>query len=134
MFVVSQLARLSATERHQINLRRALVSSFVYGCDREGDEITFGRDLRVADAANLQQIVNRKATLLRERDCRERKQTNDRDRKETFHIVPRQNFFSCAGKLRRDYRMFERRRHGVSTGSGPGPRAGSPRGVVDATG
>src|SRR5207245_8895368 len=60
MFVVSQLARLSAAERHQINLRRALVSSFVYVCDREGDQIAFGRGLRVTDAADLQQIINRK--------------------------------------------------------------------------
>src|SRR5437762_11397909 len=123
MFVVSQLARFSATEWHQINLRRALVSDFVCVGDRKGDKITFGRDLRIADAANLQQIVNRKATLLRKRDGRERKQTDNRDSKETFHIVPRQKFLIVRESLgpiiaclmgRRDWR------YAVKTGSSSG--------------
>jgi hypothetical protein len=64
MLVISQLARFTTAERHQINLGGASISSFVGIGNGKRDKIAFRRNLRIADAPHLQQIVNRKAAFL----------------------------------------------------------------------
>src|ERR1044072_5513258 len=100
MLVVSQLARLSAGQRHDVNLRRALVGSFVHVGNRERYQIAFRRNLRIANASNFQEIVDREAALLRLCERYESKQTNQADGKETFHVLPRTKYLvvreSCA--------------------------------------
>ena len=93
------MAHFAAAKRHQINLRRALVRDFVDVGDGERDEIAFRRDLGIADAANLQQIVDREAALLR-MDQRQSKQTDNRDSKETFHNYL-EEFVQLCGKAAR---------------------------------
>src|SRR2546423_1704771 len=85
MLVVGQLTHFTAADRHEINLSRAFVGSFVHIGNCKSDEIALWRDLRIADAAYFQKIIDRESSLLRKRQRDDREQRNNQDCKESFH-------------------------------------------------
>jgi hypothetical protein len=57
-----QLHGLAARDRDQVNLRAAAIRGLVWVADLISDEAAIGRQLRVADAPDFQQIVNGQRT------------------------------------------------------------------------
>jgi ribosomal protein S18 acetylase RimI-like enzyme len=85
VFVVRQLTRFTTAQGHQVNLRCAFIRRLVYVRNREGHQVSFGRNLRITNPAYFQEFVNRQTLFLSEGERHHCKQTYNRESKYAFH-------------------------------------------------